>query len=166
MKDRIVFFVLGVFLATIAYFAGDMGNLFAQNNIRYFDNLVVDSLVVKKSILGEGAIATFDRILIEDSLAAKESIVVGDIGKGGVKVSSEKDGAIVVIFSNFRENNDPSMILGSDTNNGTYIFLPDNLDSPNSYVDISHRRSNNNQKYLTFIGLKDHNGEKLLQTSD
>ena len=83
MKDRIVFFVLGVFLATIAYFAGDMGNLFAQNNIRYFDNLVVDSLVVKKSILGEGAIATFDRILIEDSLAAKESIVVGDIGKGG-----------------------------------------------------------------------------------
>lgn len=39
MRDRVVFFLLGATVATIAYFVGDMKKVDAQNNTRVFDNV-------------------------------------------------------------------------------------------------------------------------------
>ena len=49
MKERIVFFVLGAVLATLAYFVGDINNIYAQNDTAVFDGDVVvnGSLYVK-----------------------------------------------------------------------------------------------------------------------
>lgn len=41
MKDRIVFFVLGAVLATVAYFAGDMDKAGAQEDVKVFDGDVI-----------------------------------------------------------------------------------------------------------------------------
>ena len=52
MRDRIVFFVLGAIIATVAYFVGDMSNISAQNGRAVFDKLVVrDTLTVGKRVL-------------------------------------------------------------------------------------------------------------------
>ncbi|MDE0323662.1 MAG: hypothetical protein OXN27_07035 [Candidatus Poribacteria bacterium] len=52
MKDRIIFFVLGAILATIAYFVGDMRNVSAQNETAFFDNVeVLGHLSVRGSIV-------------------------------------------------------------------------------------------------------------------
>jgi len=49
MRDRVVFFILGAVLATVAYFVGDMNPISAQSDTKFFDgNVVIDgSLHVK-----------------------------------------------------------------------------------------------------------------------
>lgn len=53
MRDKIVFFILGATLATIAYLAGNVGHLVAQEriaqveNITRFDRIEVSEIVVK-----------------------------------------------------------------------------------------------------------------------
>jgi len=56
MKDRIVFFVLGAILATIAYFVGDMSNNISAQN--------------------EGDFARFDDVIVSDTLWVHGKIVV------------------------------------------------------------------------------------------
>ena len=51
MRDRIVFFVLGALLATIAYFAGDMNNLSAQGEVTHIEKLSVGELTVDKTLI-------------------------------------------------------------------------------------------------------------------
>lgn len=49
MRDRIVFFILGALLATIAYFAGNIENLDADNEIK--EILECDTLIVRDRII-------------------------------------------------------------------------------------------------------------------
>ena len=51
MKDRIVFFVLGAILATIAYFVGDMNNLSAQGDVTRIEKLSVGEITVDKTLV-------------------------------------------------------------------------------------------------------------------
>lgn len=53
MKDRIVFFLLGAVLATVAYFAGDMDTADAQSGTKVFDS---DVVVKGKLIISGGGI--------------------------------------------------------------------------------------------------------------
>ena len=48
MRDRIVFFVMGALLATLAYFAGDMSEIEADNEVH--EKLIVKQLYVTDSI--------------------------------------------------------------------------------------------------------------------
>ena len=50
MRDKVMFFLLGAVLATIAYFIGDLETLTAENKITELDFLRVNRLVVKDSI--------------------------------------------------------------------------------------------------------------------
>lgn len=51
MRDKIVFFILGAVLATIAYLVGDLETLTAENKITELDTLQVNDLFVKNSIV-------------------------------------------------------------------------------------------------------------------
>lgn len=51
MKDKVVFFILGALLATIAYFAGDLETLTAQDKITELEQLRVNHLTVKDTII-------------------------------------------------------------------------------------------------------------------
>lgn len=51
MRDKIVFFILGALLATLAYFAGDLEPLTAEDKFIELEKLRVNSLMVKDSIL-------------------------------------------------------------------------------------------------------------------
>lgn len=50
MKDKIVFFILGALLATLAYFAGDVNLSAVDHDIESFDTLVVEKLIVGKTL--------------------------------------------------------------------------------------------------------------------
>ena len=50
MRDKVMFFLLGAVLATIAYFIGDLETLTAEDKITELDFLRVNRLVVKDSI--------------------------------------------------------------------------------------------------------------------
>ena len=67
MKDKVVFFILGALLATIAYFAGDLETLTAQDKITELDHLRVNHLQVK------------------------DAIMVGDIGKKFILISADNE---------------------------------------------------------------------------
>ena len=51
MRDRVVFFILGALLATLAYFAGDM-HLSADNELEVIPNLLVKKLVAESIEVG------------------------------------------------------------------------------------------------------------------
>ncbi|RKU31019.1 hypothetical protein C6499_05155 [Candidatus Poribacteria bacterium] len=55
MRDKIVFFILGAVLATIAYSVGNLNKVDADGVGRY-DLLVVDELVVKELVVSESGI--------------------------------------------------------------------------------------------------------------
>ena len=50
MRDKIVFFILGAVLATIAYLIGDLETLTAENKVTELDPLYLNNLVVKDHI--------------------------------------------------------------------------------------------------------------------
>lgn len=50
MRDKVMFFLLGAVLATIAYFIGDLETLTAEDKITELDFLRVNRLVAKDSI--------------------------------------------------------------------------------------------------------------------
>ena len=74
MRDKIVFFVLGAVLATIAYLIGDLETLTAEDKITELDFLRVNRLVVK------------------------DGMVVGDIGKKFILISADKEVARITLY--------------------------------------------------------------------
>lgn len=115
MKDRIVFFVLGAVLATIAYFAGDMNQATGQSGIRVIDENV--------SIKGNLHVKGF--ILIGDSSKRPDNSIV--LTPGGEK---PKEGpAILLSYEKDRQTkeNAASVLIGTGIDdNGfpdAYILL-------------------------------------------
>ena len=54
MKERIVFFILGALVATVAYFAGDISSLSAREDVKFYDRLTVGTLVARTIMISEG----------------------------------------------------------------------------------------------------------------
>ena len=82
MKDKIVFFILGALLATIAYLAGDLETLTAQDKPQELERLKVgvlevDNLRVKYDMYVGGNEKPFVRIV-----ALNESADISLVGKG------------------------------------------------------------------------------------
>ena len=82
MRDRIIFFVLGALLATLAYFAGDM-QLSAHN-------VEKEGMQFISSLLTEG-------ILTKQIVA--ESIVVGFKGDYRIRMEANHEAATIQLFS-------------------------------------------------------------------
>ena len=80
MRDKIVFFVLGAVVATIAYFIGDLETLTAEDEFLEIDFLRVNRLHVKESIV------------------VKESIAVGGTGKSVIVIMADNERAEISMF--------------------------------------------------------------------
>jgi hypothetical protein len=71
MKDKVVFFILGALLATLAYFAGDMSDVKAKNEV-----------VVAR------------QVTVEDGSGSSVSLIVSE-GTPGILISNKKNGETV-----------------------------------------------------------------------
>lgn len=95
MRDKIVFFILGAALATIAYLVGDLETLTAENKITELDQLHVKRLLVT------------------------ESMAVGDVGKKFVLITANNKSATISLsggtasenFDDFMNKTDNAPIL-------------------------------------------------------
>ena len=121
MKDRIIFFVLGAILATIAYFVGDMSKVSAQNGRAVFDELVVrDKLTV------------YGRTTVLEGLAVNGSIFVThqlpENKVNVISITADKEGTqIHQILGMDSEDAKPSIYKNSSawgiSNERTYLNL-------------------------------------------
>ena len=131
MKDKVVFFILGAFLATIAYFVGDIDTLTAAERT----GATLDFLKVK-NLLVEGG------IVIGDQKKASPVIVlaIGDTGAemgfyaGGEKpsllLSALKDRSLISTFSaSEKEDSIGRIELGTLKINGRWVSMMDMRDS-------------------------------------
>ena len=80
MRDKIVFFVLGAVLATIAYTIGDLETLTAEDEIIRLDHLLVNRLQVKEDII-VGDIGTRPILIKSTNELAEIAILGGEISK-------------------------------------------------------------------------------------
>lgn len=81
MRDKIVFFVLGAVLATIAYLVGDLETLTAENKITELDHLRVNRLHVTGS-MGVGDTGKKAILITVDNESAKIILSGGEWPKG------------------------------------------------------------------------------------
>ena len=107
MKDRIVFFILGALLSTIAYMAGGI-DLNAQTPFEKFDKLVVKDLVVERML----TVSQYSGTRVYDS---KPSIMLQANGESASVVISSttnpKSSKHGVIFINTKANGDPTILM-------------------------------------------------------
>lgn len=78
MRDRIVFFILGAVLATIAYLVGDLETLTAEDKVTELDTLRVNRLLVKDGIT-VGGIGKKSIVILVDDESAKISLLGGTV---------------------------------------------------------------------------------------
>ena len=81
MRDKIVFFILGALLTTIAYFAGDLETLTAEDKITELEELRVNILRVN------------------------DAIVVGDIGEKIILIATTNESAEIKLYGAEKPNN-------------------------------------------------------------
>lgn len=84
MRDKIVFFILGALLTTIAYFAGDLETLTAEDKITELEELRVNILRVN------------------------DAIVVGDIGEKTILIATTNESAEIKLYGAEKPNNSGS----------------------------------------------------------
>lgn len=144
MRDKIVFFVLGAVLATIAYTIGDLETLTAEDEITELDHLTVNRITVK------------------------ESIVVGDVGTKPILIKSTHELAKIVLLGgvftkndDFRKiDNSPAVLLQAK-DNGAMLRIESHSERPEavSALAILNRE---NTKFESGLILQDSNGEKVI----
>ena len=88
MKDKVMFFLLGAVLATIAYFVGDLETLTAEDGYREIDALRVNRLHVK------------------------DGIGVGDIGKKYIMIKTDNEWAQISLYGAEMPENSDDLNLG------------------------------------------------------
>ena len=84
MRDRIVFFILGAVLATVAYFAGDMDKAGAQGDLEFIDKNV---LISGDLIVAGGLISVINEphLKMPDQIEGSVNIMAGSEG-GSIKI--------------------------------------------------------------------------------
>ena len=145
MRDKIVFFVLGAILATIAYTIGDLETLTAEDQITELDQLRVNELVVK------------------------ESIVVGDVGTKPILITSTNELAKIVLLGgsvstkndDFRKiDNSPAVMLEAK-GNSAMLRITSHSERPEatSALAVINREGT---KFESGLMLQDSSGTKTI----
>ena len=102
MRDRIIFFVLGALLATLAYFAGDMQ--LSAHNTEIKGMQIIDKLLVRE-------------------IQAK-SILVGYSDTYQIRIDANHKGAILSLLSP-NKTQDIILVVSKETGVGTFISIRD-----------------------------------------
>ena len=87
MRDRIVFFILGAVLATVAYFVGDMNKAGAQDGETTFDGNV---LINGTLIVAGGSIQIQDNPHLMKNVDELESLI---------SIVADHDGAAIALYN-------------------------------------------------------------------
>ena len=144
MRDKIVFFVLGAILATIAYLVGSLETLTAKDQITELDQLRVNKLVVK------------------------ESIVVGDVGTKPILITSTNELAKIVLLgghvpniNDFRKiDNSPALLLQAK-DNGAMLKIASHSERPEAESALAVINGEGT-KFESGLIIKDSSGEKAI----
>ena len=144
MRDRIVFFVLGAVLATIAYLIGDLETLTAEDKITELETLRVNNLIVRNDI------------------------VVGDIGKKPILITSTNESARIVLSggevsktdSIRKIDNSPAVSLEAK-DNGALLTIASHSQRPEAKCVLVTVNGEGIQFESALI-LEDSNGEKVI----
>ena len=109
MKDKVVFFILGALLATLAYFAGDR-HLSADNDLNVIPNLLVKELVAESIQVGFSD--TYSIRMTADDNSAEVSL--SNSGKKFISlILSKEAGAFIAI----RDDNGKIRIMDTSSVN-------------------------------------------------
>ena len=113
MRERIVFFILGAVLATIAYFVGNANNVDADIKTGRYNLLVVDELVVKSKILvnESGLIDIADNSTIGLMIKDNEPAIVVSHRENGI----DQSGIMISTPSLLDEPSRPTIFLIANT---------------------------------------------------
>lgn len=119
MKGRIVFFVLGAALATIAYFAGDMNKAGAQDGTSIFRGTKVfqDDVVINGTLtVAGGTLSVSKNPFLSKKASDLESVIT---------INANDEGGYIFIFNGPRDDNTrefPSrIIIRAETSDGDNI---------------------------------------------
>ena len=111
MRDRVVFFTLGALLATLAYFAGDLETLTAQDKTLELESLKVDRLHVADIMHVGGNGRPFVRINVWN-----KSAEISLVGKGenapSANMSVREGSASVWVTKGGEDAPEASMMVG------------------------------------------------------
>ena len=142
MRDKIVFFILGALLATIAYLAGDLEMLTAEDKTLELEQLRVNNLTVTDGIIvGDTGKKTIiiraDNELAQISLHGieftekRDNYNVGD--KPSVSLVAKSDLAVIKVVSHYTRP-EASCLLGVVSSEGKYEsnLIMQDLDGMNS----------------------------------
>ena len=130
MRDKIVFFVLGAILATIAYLIGDLETLTAEDEFLELGNLRVDRLHVKDVIIVGDRGEKFIMIMANNEYAqidlhgggySDDFLKVGD--KPVLSLISHDTGALVRAQSQYKRAEAVSMLGVGNMNGKKYFSL-------------------------------------------
>ena len=118
MREKVVFFILGAVLATLAYAVGNASKVDAYG-VGTYELLVVDSLVAKKILVSESGIRniedSFIGIVVEDNIP---NIMVTNR-----KFGIEQSGVMISAFSGLDEPGPiPTFMLNSEVLKEQYVL--------------------------------------------
>ena len=145
MRDKIVFFVLGAVLATIAYTIGDLETLTAEteNKVVELDHLYVNRITVK------------------------EGIMIGDVGTRPILITSTNESA-EIILSGGKVSNDAirridyrptiSLVANNDIASVTTVSHSSERPEASSTLCVINKKGT---KFESALMLQDSNGKKV-----
>ena len=141
MKDKVVFFILGALLATIAYLAGDLETLTAQDETLELEEIQVGNLFVK------------------------DTLYVGDRGTMYVQIGADNQSAHLSLFGTKVEktpdSGKPYIVLRA-MDNGAIIQANSHPGHPEASAFLGI--TNSEGKYISGMLLQDSDGQKYVST--
>ena len=145
MRDKIVFFIFGAVLATIAYLVGDLQTLTAEDKVTELDTLYVNNLIVK------------------------DSIGVGGIGKNFIYIGADDEIAQITLHSSHSPHDDApriSLIAGNTDAGNTVAVIKavSHSKRPEATCILGIMNDGKEKKYQSSLVIQDLDGLKGIHT--
>lgn len=139
-RDRIIFFVLGCLLSTIAYIAGDIDNINAQDTQ---DKKIFDQdVIIRGRLLVMGSAYIFNE---------------------ETRASTHLEGGELIILSDYQESDKHPSLRLSANNNGASLQMATSLDNSRAEIQIITNSEDTSQP-ISIIGIKDKRGDRRFVT--
>ena len=149
MKDKIVFFILGALLATLAHFVGNIDTLTAEEKV---------------SGIIESKAGTIDFLAVKN-LVVSEGIVIGDYQKKGsfIILTNHDTGADIRIYAG-NGAEDPSIVLRALKDRSLIsTFSASETENLIGSVQLGTRK--NNGKWISMMDMQDSHGKNAVATT-
>ena len=143
MRDKVLFFILGVVLATFVYLAADMANITAKERMGEFELLLADQIIIK------------DRLFVHNSMDENSPAILLSIEDSVARLHLNSadvnsfEASIALVAD--QEEKDASILISADQQKATGIVL-----GTNGRIGDSESK----------ITIRDSDGKRILRTTD